>query len=324
MYVLFGTILIVCILFFILGQCRRRQIICRICRMDDCVKFRLLNELLSPFGFSYLPSHNIITSKHDAWQRGFGYQSLFDKTAVHFNILFDCEPVYFDYDGRTWRIEIWKGQYGINLGGEIGIYYADTLLSPDEYDTAHFESVPDWLMMPLSMEIFQHKECTPDSCFQTCPVFCVAQKHWWLTGFYTGKYCRPEDLSMKVSITFPNETILQSFVRALIRTGYEQCGLSICHLTVSFVFTRPHSPHPCSTCFLGRLSCWKARLENRLFCRLYLLVTRPFTCTADRILYLYFFLPFSFRRLLLFRKNRCQGPRQKRFSNLKKNHRKRR
>lgn len=313
MYVLFGSIFIICVLFFILLQCRNRKIIRRICRMDDCAKLCLLNDLLSSFGFTYSPSQDIITSTTDAWQRGFGYQALFDKTAVHFNMVFDCEPVYFDYDNKTWLIEFWKGQYGINLGGEIGVYYADTLLSPEEYPQAHFESVPDQLMLPLSIEMFHQPGHLQDACpdtpgCKTWPAFSISKKHWWLTGFRTGKYCKPEDLAMKVSLTFPNETMLDSFVCSLLRMGYERRRLCICNLTVSFTFTKPHSPIPCRLCRFSRLiSCW----ENRFFCRLYLWITRPFTCTADRILYLYFFLPFAFRHLLLFRKNREQRTRRK-------------
>ena len=36
-----------------------------------------------------------------------------------------------------------------------------------------------------------------------------------------------------------------------------------------------------------------------------------FTCTLDRLLYLYFMVPFAFRRLLCFRKNRKQKKHRK-------------
>ena len=43
--------------------------------------------------------------------------------------------------------------------------------------------------------------------------------------------------------------------------------------------------------------CW-AQFCNRLCCRLYRFVTRPFHCTLDKILYLYYLLPFFLRRML--------------------------
>mgnify|MGYP000621142798 CR=1 FL=1 len=50
---------------------------------------------------------------------------------------------YFDYQGKTWLLEFWKGQYGINTGAEIGIYRADTLLSPAQRPYTLFHTVPD-------------------------------------------------------------------------------------------------------------------------------------------------------------------------------------
>ena len=31
--------------------------------------------------------------------------------------VFMCLPVYFDYGGKTWLMEFWKGGYGITAGG---------------------------------------------------------------------------------------------------------------------------------------------------------------------------------------------------------------
>ncbi|MEI3236147.1 MAG: DUF4474 domain-containing protein [Lachnospira sp.] len=97
--------------------------------MSPCAQKKLLDELMQPFGFLSCPQQNVITSDIDSWQRTFGYTRLFDYSAPHFKMVFDCEPVYFDYDNRTWLIEFWKGQYGISCGAEIGIYRADTILS---------------------------------------------------------------------------------------------------------------------------------------------------------------------------------------------------
>ncbi|MFR5399517.1 MAG: DUF4474 domain-containing protein [Lachnospira sp.] len=147
--------------------------------MSPCAQKKLLDELMQPFGFLSCPQQNIITSDIDSWQRTFGYTRLFDYSAPHFKMVFDCEPVYFDYDNRTWLIEFWKGQYGISCGAEIGIYRADTILSPDRLTNARFESISNSLMLPLSMQLF----------YQGRPLFCIGQTHWWLTGFRPGFFC---------------------------------------------------------------------------------------------------------------------------------------
>ena len=45
-------------------------------------RVRLLNELAEPFGFAYLPSEDIFTSRLDAWQRDKGYEAKYDTMAV--------------------------------------------------------------------------------------------------------------------------------------------------------------------------------------------------------------------------------------------------
>ena len=289
MYLFFGIFFCICRVFFIVNYRRKKCIIRKICGMELCEKVYLLDDLLRPFGFSYCQGQDIITSTTDAWQREFGYCRFFDKSAAYFNMVFDCEPIYFDYQGQTWMIELWKGQYGINTGGEIGIYHADCILSPEQYDRALFHSVSDRQMMNLSMELF----------FKGKSMFCIRRTHWWLTGFCVGHFCEPGDLTMKVSITFPNSCMLQKFVESLVHAGYADCAVFLCGLTVSFTFAVP-----CTRQCRPWLRCRLAQCSNRFFCRLYQYITKPFHCTLDRLLFLYFFLPFTFRRILRFRKCR--------------------
>lgn len=309
MYIGIGILFAICILFFIINFYRRKCIIRKIRCMNYYKKLCLLNDLAEPFGFCYLPEQDIITSRLDAWQKNFGYCTLYDKSASRFNMVFDCEPVYFDYDNCTWMIEFWKGQYGINLGGEIGIYKADTILSPDKYDHTLFHGVPNNELFPLSMDLN----------FKGSPLFSVCQPHWWLTGFYMGSHCEPEDLTMNISITFPNEEMLRCFVESLKRLGYNKYELCICERTVSFTFS---SPHTCQPRLFHRQRCRFSQWQNRIFCKLFQFITRPFICTPDQILYLYFFLPAAFRHLLRFQRNRRQKFPKKCRQKCKRNHRK--
>lgn len=294
MYFLFGFLLMLCIFFCFFGHFRSRHMICKIRRMDSCEKLCLLNELISPFGFSYNSRQDIITALQDPWQREFGYHAAFDRTAPHFNMVFDCEPVYFDYDGRTWLIELWKGQYGINIGAEVGVYYADSVLAPDQYRHTFFKSVPDERMLPIAMDLHQKKS----------HLFAIQRLHWWLTGFCMGKYCEPEELTLNVSLIFPDAEMLASFINSLLKLGYRESDIFVCGLTVTFSFEGPHNNINAN--FSARLCSRIAQRKNRLFIRLYRWITRPFTCTSDRLLYLYYLLPFAFRHAVCCKKNRKQ------------------
>lgn len=284
MYLLSGLLLLVCAVFFLVNRCRKKKILQKLCRMDTCEKIRLLNELAGPFGFSYHCQEDIMTSTLDAWQRQFGYCALFDRSAPRFNMVFDCEPIYFTCQGQTWLIELWKGQYGINTGAEIGIYQADGVIDPADYQRTLFHSVSDSELLSMSMELF----------FRDQKLFGIKKRHWWLTGFCMGRYSRPEELTLKCSLTFPNRCMLLSFVEGMLCAGYERCELSVCGLTVSFSFSAKKSGQPTGS----RIAKWWSSLQNRLFCRIYRLITRPFSCTLDRILYLYYYLPAAFRNML--------------------------
>ena len=135
-------------------------------------RVRLLNELAEPFGFAYLPSEDIFTSRLDAWQRDNGYEAKYDTMAVGAGMVIDAFPVYFNYEGRTWLVEFWKGQYGINTGGEVGIYHAKGVIPPHAYHTAHFEAVSD-------AELPRICSCL-DTAEETFYEICA--RHWWLTG----------------------------------------------------------------------------------------------------------------------------------------------
>lgn len=293
MYLFWGIFFILCFSVFLLFYFRRKKIIQKINGMDTCQKIKSLNKIAEPLGFLYLPTQNILTSRIDAWQREFGYLTLYDQSASHYNMVFDCEPIYFNYRHHTWRIELWKGQYGINIGGEVGVYRADTILSPDQYDQAVFHSVPDNEMLPIYFKIYQ----------KGGRLFAVKHRHWWLTGFRMGYYCEPEDLVMDVSISCPDYDMLSQLQESLLGSGYNQCDFMVCDLTLSFSFSIPHTRQPRNDhCLSVRFARW----QNRLFCRIYQWITRPFSCTPDQLLYLYYFLPSAFRHMLCFRRNRKQ------------------
>ena len=82
----------------------------------------VLAQAVYAAGFLYDPDQDIIYSRMDALQRNFGYAFGYDAAALAMNAVIDCEPIFFDHDGKHWMIELWKGQYGLETGCEIGVY----------------------------------------------------------------------------------------------------------------------------------------------------------------------------------------------------------
>lgn len=293
MYYLLFALLLIALLGCIFFHCRRKKIICKINSMDCCTKCTLIDELVYPFGYCFHCDCGFFSSTTDAPQRHAGYTWLYDYMASRFQMVFNALPVYFDYQGRTWLIEFWKGQYGINTGAEIGIYHTDGIIPESDYKTAWFSCAEDNEMLDCSFLLCNAgRECIRN-----------ADRHWWLTAFLTGCFSKPACLSMESCIRFPNREMLTAFLGGLKRAGCPESAIFVNGLSVCFTFCQSLEKYSLPTRFWRSFSQWK----NKLFCRLYLWVTRPFVCTEDRILYLYYYLPTAFRKLLRLRRfhKRC-------------------
>ena len=107
MYLYIGMIFLLCVLLFVLSLLFRKAKAEKICKMSCPQKLQIIENLVFPFGYTYIPKGDFFSSSLEAWQRRFGYAALYDKSASHFHMVFNALPVYFDYDGRTWLIELW-------------------------------------------------------------------------------------------------------------------------------------------------------------------------------------------------------------------------
>ncbi|MDE6625340.1 MAG: DUF4474 domain-containing protein [Lachnospiraceae bacterium] len=248
-------------------------------------KCSLIDELIDSFGYCYHCHYGFFSSTINAWQRKTGYTYLYDHIAPRLQMVFNSLPIYFNYNGRTWLIEFWKGQYGISTGAEIGIYHADKIVSPENYKTTLFDCASDDEMLPLSLHLSN----------ENGDYVKTSMRHWWLTAFLPGCFSKPENLYMKAGISFPNRAMLSAFIDGLYQSGLSREDFETNGLFITILFHEPKTvSHSLVTRFRRRFSQWK----NRIFCRVYFLVTKPFVYTEDRILFLYYFLPFAFRKTL--------------------------
>lgn len=285
MYLYLLILLFIAALFCILFHLHKKKIICKVKCMDKCKKCSLIDELVKPFGYCYHCNYGFFSSTLDAWQKKAGYTYLYDYMAPRFQMVFDALPIYFDYDGKTWMIELWKGQYGINTGAEIGIYHTDHIISASEYKTTLFDCADESEMLTCSFLLYNK-----DGGYLR-----ITGKHWWLTAFLTGCFSNPGDLCMKASLTFPDREMLSAFIRGMYQAGYTAQDMNLFGLTLTFTFCEEQKP---DSRLLTRFWCRFSQWKNRIFCKLYLWITKPFCKTEDRILYLYYHLPFIFRRVL--------------------------
>ena len=210
-----------------------------------------LGHVVYAAGFLYDADQDIIYSRMDALQRNFGYAYGYDAAALGMSAVLDCEPIFFDYDGKLWMIELWKGQYGLESGCEIGVYtrpigstapgYAllDATVGhrPGDDAPSHnlfYDCAADADMLELSATLNRDGE----EMFTRGP-----EVHWWLTGFRWGVLSDPSQLSVDVAITLKDGEMCEAFMAGIAGRPYP--NLEVDGTTVSFTFDRPYAvPQP--------------------------------------------------------------------------------
>jgi UDP-2,3-diacylglucosamine pyrophosphatase LpxH len=218
--------------------------------VGDWTPRSLLALAVDAAGFRYDPRQDIIYSKMDPLQRNFGYAYGYDDAALLMNAIIDCEPIFFDYNGKTWMIELWKGQYGLETGCEIGVYNrtigstsfvygildATVGKRPGDPNPSHnlfFDCASDSELLLMSSTLYRNGQ----KVFSRGP-----EKHWWLTGFKWGLLSEPEDLTMDVSIECLDSVMKTALVNSLTAMGYQNVQTN--GNTVSFRFDRPKTHQP--------------------------------------------------------------------------------
>lgn len=260
-----------------------KNCILRVKSMSKTNKIRKINELAEPFGFYYIEREDIFSSRKDAWQRKMGYDISYDYAAPMSNMVIDSLPVYFDYDDKTWLIELWKGQYGITMGGEVGIYHAKKIVAPEKYVVTHYDAVNDFELPYISCRLMVKNRVIYDN----------QARHWWLTGFKVGKISNPKNITLLSAIHFENQVMAKAFYDSLVKDC--PSGIS-CKKCTNIVYVNMAQMEQKS--FLRHIRRLRAQICNHFLVRLYLLTTFPFKNTYDKILFLYYMIPRCARRIL--------------------------
>ncbi len=161
-------------------------------------------KILKIAGFEYDEEQGIYYSQMNPLQRKFGFNLVYDMAAPLAGMIYDTKRIEFEYDGREWMIQIWKGQYGITSGAEIGLYNRD----PErnfQYDCADDED-----LIEMQFDFYNTNEYV----FSRGP-----EKHWWLTGFKVFHAGVPFLIDLDMKLTFTDKVMAQQFVKALKKTA---------------------------------------------------------------------------------------------------------
>lgn len=177
---------------------------------------------------SYDPSQNMFYYPQDVLQQEFGYRKLYDENAIAQGMVLDCEPVHFEWGGRRWLIEFWKGQYGVASGAEIGVYSCDAA----ELDSEFYPETDNTL--DIKMELVCGNKI----------IFTKQNQTWWLSGFAAGMFAQPKQLKLEVQISLLVPSMAEEFISELQRMGYDGDEAHISGRIVKVTYSKPKSAQP--------------------------------------------------------------------------------
>lgn len=217
-----------------------------------------LGGAIESSGFEYDPEQGIFYSALNAWQRKFGYCQLYDIMAAPMGMIMDCEPIYFEYDGRNWLIEFWKGQYGLSTGCEAGVYYTDAPVTsiPGFFNTTLYNSVSDEDLLYISLKLKKNNRT----------LFKRSGRHWWMTGFIPGEFSQPDELKMIIKISFTTKQMCRAFYKALCKAGYTRHDAVVKDKSVCLVFDKPKTCQPFTR---TKITDWLIQEKNKFLCDSY-------------------------------------------------------
>lgn len=232
-------------------------------KVDDFTDYDSVEEIIEASGYEYDYRQDIYYSTINPWQRNFGYCRLYDESAAPLSMIIDCEPIYFEYDNKKWLIEFWKGQYGLALGCEIGVYVSEVqdLNIPGVFNGTFYKCADDLNLLKIYFSLQKNGET----------LFERKDKHWWLTGFKLGDFSNPSELSMDIEITLKDKTMCDEFVKGLKNAGYLDNEIKINVKTVKIIYDKPRSVQPFTR---TKFTDYIIQYKNRKLCEMYKYITK--------------------------------------------------
>ncbi|MDR0949641.1 MAG: DUF4474 domain-containing protein [Lachnospiraceae bacterium] len=281
--ILVVIVLLVKLIFF----CIKRRACKKVKAMTTPMKVTELENALNPFGFMYVPKGDVVGSTMHNWQREMGYCWWYDKGAPAMFMIIDCEPIYFNYNGKRWLLEFWKGQYGMTTGAEIGLYVNDTASEYEDPCKLFYRCANDDERVQMQYTLYKNGK----------PVLERSDLHWWLTGFLVGEYSKCTELTMDCVVCFPNMAMRRAVYKGLLRAGYQASDVAGNQCCIKIHFDRPRTkqPYRCGPCKLG-IAYVKWRMHRN--CKIYMRQTKCMQMTLDKIVFVGHCFPCLYRKLV--------------------------
>lgn len=177
------------------------------------------------------------TDDKDCWQKDFGFNEVYDNFAPLTMMYYDTVRTTFEYGGKEWMIQQWKGQYGmVFVGGEVGVYTRSLGSSGTHFVCADKE---DWLNMEMAFMWDEYENGNYRAVFNR-----DYEKYWWCTGFVVGfpngsLRQTLKEFRLVHHITFKNSEMADAFCEAFEANGFKRVAVLDNNVPDTFVQVGP-------------------------------------------------------------------------------------
>lgn len=175
-------------------------------------------------GYNFSTADMLVYTLPNAWVRDFGFCFLYDLFSYTTPFFFyETRRIKFDYEGKDWMVQVWKGNYLVSNGAEVGLYNRDKIRFGTLYDCASDED-----MLEMSMQLYHGDEFIFGR---------ESQKHWWLTGFrISDTLYTANSMTLKFTITMKDAEMLKAFCESIDKHYKKDMSYTVDGLTVSVVW----------------------------------------------------------------------------------------
>ena len=171
------------------------------------------------FNFYEMTIYSVV----DCWMRNYGFCLFYDVAAnlLPTNFTYITRRFKFSYDGLDWMIQMWKGNYFIANGGEVGLYWREKGQLGSFYNCAT-EEIPMSLQVSIGNKILVNRKL---------------QDHWWICGFNLGeKLYLPSSLTLRSTLVMPDKEMLEAFTAAIDSNIMGDVSYTVDGLSVNVVW----------------------------------------------------------------------------------------
>ncbi len=175
-------------------------------------------------GFNTNAYEGLVYAPINCWMRSFGFCLEYDLLCYALPMYrYNTRRFHFDYAGKEWMIQAWKGNYLITNGGEVGIYNREKGSLGTFYNVVSEDE-----QMDMSLQILHDGEVL---------VNIPEQNHWWVNGFnMSERLYNPHGLVLIATIVMKDEEMLEAFTQSIERNMWHDVSYSVDGLKVTIVW----------------------------------------------------------------------------------------